>query len=66
MPKLPTQNEDQAWALAYSIAAGLQTMGLSIADPRGWDAERLADYVDMRACAIADRAVKRLRERKII
>lgn len=65
MPKKP-ENEDQAWILAYSVAASLITLGSSIKHGLDWPEDRFAAEVDERAELIADRAVKRMKERKII
>lgn len=65
MPKKP-ENEDQAWILAYSIAASLLTLGRSIHTGLAGSAEDFANGVDLRASLIADTAVERMKRKKVI
>lgn len=64
MPKKP-ESADQMWALAYSVAASLLTLGYAI---RGKCTDSLSqlDQLDERAAWIANNALQRLRERKVL
>ena len=57
--RIKSPNEDLIWATAYSIATCLVT--LAEAKERWSSEEALAEHIDKRATAIADKATERLR-----
>lgn len=62
MVKLKSEfDEASTWAIAYSVAAALLTLGASFGDMG--TVGSYVDSMDKRACAIADKATKRLKEK---
>lgn len=66
MAKLPTENENQMWALAYSTAAAFLTLGASVKHGLSDSPDYFAERVDERAQLIADNAIKHFKKRKVI
>lgn len=65
MPKLPS-SEDQVWALAYSVAASLLTLGSSIKSGVGASTNTNPLWIDLNAAEIADNAIKRFKKRGVV
>lgn len=61
MPKRP---EGEIWSLAYGIA--MTALTLRVEQPDQWSPERLAEILDERARAIADRSLETLKAKKVI
>lgn len=63
MPKIPS-NEDHMWALAYSLATALLTLGYAIS--RGPLSPAQTDNINDRAKEIANNAINEMQKRKVV
>lgn len=55
------ESEEALWALSYSIAASLLTLGHSLHSGVSTNSRTVAGDIDSQAAAIADAAAKRLK-----